>query len=456
MASSEESDSEEDGAAEPKNEEEDDSTEAMLEGLDEDLKTDVKFIQHMGGPDAELRMQWVLSGEKLEDFTKTKYKKKLQDQAVADFKLDFVRGTTSYEDKLEALRRIKRRRQWVKNIVTAPLRAPGRVQRSVKRLGQSYLDSFEPKYRQVARIRDQNLAAIAAHEATEMAVTSAVPLIRQARYDSYKEDTRMDHERGILIEKEKPTDEIRAKLIEEEREREKQKEMNEFKERRRRTIEIFLQRRKQKDEDERKAQNDRVKAVRDWRVSHYTKVEQDARKEAAERQHNKLAALDQKDANLAASLGDDMKRRDVGMAFEQTKGPDLTSSVGHGIFGDDPVFETQPSDEYNAAVDQGEVEVFSGRPVVSHQVQWDRLAQLESKCKKTLEESKAWSRYASKNLETAANLDVQRRRFQVERAQLRAEHDLLLHRVAGPPRREPSTAEKEATHRRMTRDAYLR
>ena len=57
-------------------------------------------------PLRDIRAAWVMSGEKIEDFSILKFNKKLRLQEKQDFALNFIRGTTDYDEKMDARRRV--------------------------------------------------------------------------------------------------------------------------------------------------------------------------------------------------------------------------------------------------------------------------------------------------------------------------------------------------------------
>ena len=172
-------------------------------------------------PHHELKQEWVLSGEVLEDFTLAKYKRKLRAQERADFRLKFIKGETDYEAKVQALARIDARRRMVKAVLFAPAKVPAFVASEATKAGKALIDAMEPRFLKRARIRTENLMTIELHEKRAAAVAKDTQAVRDKRARSVVVENRMHHERGILVEHEMQTDDFKRQLDREEREKQR-------------------------------------------------------------------------------------------------------------------------------------------------------------------------------------------------------------------------------------------
>lgn len=394
-----------------------------------------------------LKQEWVNSGEVLEDFTLARYKRKLREQERADFRLKVIKGETDYQAKIDALKRIDARRKMVKAVLLAPVHIPYVAAREA---GKAIIEAVEPRFLKRARIRDEQLATVELHEKKALALAEGTEALRNQRKRSAIVANRVRHERGILVQHEMQTEDIRRKLELEEREKQREAQMAHLRRLR------DLGNRKDDDDDERAKREE--KKVREWRINHYSRVAVEAREEAKERRREVGGDFDSQEEMLRTQRGIELKKRDVRVAIDQTKGPPLKSSRDKvvlplskrplGIFG---ATETGNDEDDNLSTPH----LFVGSPDESHEASWDRLNFLESELGRANSHSRACERIASDSIAEAEAIDSENERLGVEREQLLAEHELLLRKIAGPPRREASLAEKESTHRRQNRAANI-
>lgn len=413
-------------------------------------------------PIEKLKESWVLSGEKRRDFSVARYKRKLRAQEKADFKFEYVKGTTDYEAKMSALRRIERRHRFIKQVLLAPLAIPREAAKDARWLGNVAYDALEPRFRKRARLRKRNLRRIEIHESEALRLVSELETVRAEREEAQREEYRVDHERGRLIEEQRASDDFREKAEREERERRREEALAEYRLRRQRDAQEARDRQRTKVEDDERCRAEDLKRRREWRVVHYGRLQGEARDEARRRRAQADAKDDAADAERAARTALEVRDRDVAMAFDQTKGPATTGSLG--IFGGDGIVvpledggtgRPGPQTDGTSAADHPRVKLFSSKPDPTNENKWHALDMLESELTRARHESAAFKREEDDGARAASALDALRQRLAIERAQLEAEHKVLLARIAGPPRREATVVEKESTHRRRLRISEL-
>ena len=116
-------------------------------------------------PLRDIKAAWVLSGEKIEDFTILKFNKKLRLQEKQDFVLNFLKGENDYEEKMDVLNRMKRKQVRAKKLAETSMAVGKTVGKELLTLGKGAALLVEPRFARRARRRRDHLKRIADHEA---------------------------------------------------------------------------------------------------------------------------------------------------------------------------------------------------------------------------------------------------------------------------------------------------
>ncbi|KAJ1446334.1 hypothetical protein M885DRAFT_546980 [Pelagophyceae sp. CCMP2097] len=429
-------------------------------------------------PLVDLKAAWAASGEEPDEFTLKKFKRKLAAQAKVDFELSVVRGETDYEAKVAQLDKLTRRSKRLKAAAAGVLGVGKALARETRKAGASLVRGVEPNYVKRHRRVKVHLARISVHEARALGVAAERAGVQRGRKHDHKMVVGQEKGRLLHIAAAGATDDLRMALQRISAVRQRETDLDGFRNRRAADV---TERNAKRQADEivaRALKYETDTERREWRTKHYSKVVVDARAEAAARRKAHDDGFDARDAELAARIAGEAQGRARAMRADQTVGPAITSpsragSDALGVFGGGGVSISviegglQPSSADEAMIladeeayartdgrsgaDHARVKIFSGVASPDHEEEWEALGDVEQLRDRADFEATAATAAGVKCLFDADGLDSLRKRHEMERFQLRAEHDLLQKKIAGPPRREANALEQDSNHRRQRR-----
>ena len=163
-------------------------------------------------PLADIKAAWIMSGERIEDFSILKFNKKLRLEEKKEFSLNFIRGTTDYEEKMDILKRMKRREMKWGKLKETSVWMGKTVGKELLTLGKNAAHALEPSFMRRDRRRRDHLRRIEAHEARALAISKERLTIERDRAAMRFKKAQSERERGLLLDHMKPSEDLKMAL----------------------------------------------------------------------------------------------------------------------------------------------------------------------------------------------------------------------------------------------------